>query len=159
MSAPRSLLLATLLAIPAAQAEDTHAMHHHHATQAMPADGRVAVAFPAALAEHTRANMRDHLLAVQEITAWLGEGQYDRAAETAEVRLGMSSLPSHGAHEVAKYMPTGMKAVGSGMHHAASEFALAARDVNATGDVRPALAALARLQGQCVACHAGYRLK
>lgn len=157
-----SLLLtaAALLVAPAMGAED-HA--HHHAGHAAPGaampDGREPVKFPPDLAAHTRANMRDHLLAIQEMTAYLSEGKYDLAAHTAEQRLGMSSLPSHGAHEVAKYMPAGMKAIGSGMHRAASEFSLAAQNVNVTGDLKPALAALARLQGGCVACHAGFRLE
>lgn len=134
--------------------------HQHHAGHSpSQQDGRQMVAFPEGLAEHTRANMRDHLLAVQEITAYLAEGKYDSAAETAEKRLGMSSLPSHGAHEVAKYMPSAMAAVGSDMHRSASEFALAAQNADATGDVKPALAALAKVQGQCVACHAGFMLK
>jgi cytochrome c556 len=45
------------------------------------------------------------------------------------------------------------------MHRAASRFALSASNAGVTGDVRPALAALAELTGQCVACHDAYRLQ
>ncbi len=140
--------------------------HGHHPAQAKAPlheaaapDRRVEVAFPPALREHTLANMRDHLLALQEMQAALAAGAFDRAAEVSERRLGMSSLQTHGAHEVAKYMPQGMQEAGSAMHRSASRFAVAAQDGAATGDLKPALAALAEVTARCVACHAGYRLK
>jgi SAM-dependent methyltransferase len=85
--------------------------------------------------------------------------QFDAAADVAETRLGISSLQRHGAHEVAKYMPAGMRQTGHAMHQAASRFAVAAQEAGATGDVGPALRALSQMQGSCVACHAGYELK
>jgi len=42
------------------------------------------------------------------------------------------------------------------MYQAASRFALAAKDAAATGNVKPALEAMARVTQQCVACHASY---
>ncbi|MDE1948777.1 MAG: cytochrome c [Burkholderiales bacterium] len=45
------------------------------------------------------------------------------------------------------------------MHHAASPFSIAAADGSATGDIEPVLAALAKLNATCVACHAAYRLQ
>ena len=74
-------------------------------------------------------------------------------------RASMSSLTAHGAHEVAKYMPRDMQDAGSAMHRSASRFAVAAQDAAATNDLKPALAALAEVTAQCVACHAAYRLK
>ena len=108
---------------------------------------------------HTLTNMRDHLLALQQIQEALAKQEFDAAADIAEQRLGMSSLALHGAHDSAKYMPKGMQAAGTGMHRNASRFAVAAKDAAATGDVKPALAALAQVTAQCVACHAGWRLK
>jgi hypothetical protein len=131
-----------------------HARH-----EAPAADGRVAVAFPEPLRTHTLANMRDHLLALQEIQQALAGGAYDRAAELAERRLGMTSLRAHGAHDVAKFMPEGMQAIGTAMHRSASRFAVAAADAGASGDARKALGALADVTAQCVACHAAYRMK
>lgn len=159
------LLALTLLAAPAgaqhpeAAAHASHAAHRPTEGAPPPADGRQVVRFPARLKEETLANMRDHLLALQQIQAALGGGDYDRAAEIAERRLGMSSLPSHGAHEVAPHMPEGMKAAGSGMHRTASRFALAAKDAAVTGELGPALGSLAQVTAQCVACHAGYRFE
>jgi hypothetical protein len=161
-----SIALAVALAVPGwpAFAQHTHdpAKHGEMAADnghAALADHRVDVKFPAELRTQTLANMRDHLLALQEMQAALASGRFDRAADVAEQRLGMSSLGMHGAHEVAQYMPQGMQDVGSAMHRSASRFARAALDASVTNDARPALAALAEVTGNCVACHAAYRLQ
>ncbi len=139
------------------------AQHHnhgaHHMQAELAADSRVLVAFPGKLAEHTLSNMRDHLAALQEIQEALAKGDNGKAAKIAEDRLGMSSLTLHGAHDVAGYMPKGMQDIGSGMHRSASRFAVEAQNAGVTGDLKPALAALATVTGQCVGCHAQYRLK
>jgi hypothetical protein len=140
----------------AAQQHDPK-MHGHVSTHAV--ETRVLVDMPVNLAEHMLANMRDHLMAVQEIQDALAKGDNGRAADIAEQRLGMTSLKLHGAHDVAKYMPQGMRDAGSGMHRAASRFAIAAQDAGVTGDLKPALAALSAVTAQCVGCHAGYRVK
>lgn len=156
------LLIAGLTFAAQAQQHDPAQRQRHAAAAAdAPAvhDPRQEVAFPPPMKQHTLSNMRDHLLALQEMQGALAQQAYDRAAEVAEQRLGMSSLGLHGAHEVAKFMPRGMQDAGSAMHRSASRFAIAARDVSATGDVKPALAAMSEVMGACVACHAGYRLK
>jgi hypothetical protein len=113
---------------------------------------------PAMMQDHMRANMRDHLLALGEIQAALASGHYDAAAEIAERRLGMTSLDAHGARHVAGFMPEGMQATGTAMHHAASRFAVTAQEAAVTGDLARALGGLAEVTQQCVACHAAYRL-
>lgn len=165
----RRLMPATVcigLCMPIAQAADHDpAMHMQHMAQGAPAapaplkDTRQAVRFPAAMREHTLANMRDHLLALQEIQAALARQEYDQASDVAERRLGMSSLALHGAHDVAKYMPKGMQAAGTAMHRSASRLAVVAKDAGATGDLKPVFEAMANVTAQCVACHAGYRVK
>jgi hypothetical protein len=161
---PIACALAALLASPWTLAQHDPAAHQHHAAAAAsgPAgasDARQAVAFPAPMKEHTLTNMRDHLVALAEIQEALANGAFDRAAQTAEQRLGMGSLAAHGAHEVARFMPQGMQDVGSLMHRSASRFAIEAQNSAATGDLKPALAALARVTQACTACHAGYRLE
>jgi hypothetical protein len=142
-----------------------HASHDpmHHAPAAQhaeaPADARQPVRFPAPLYRHTLANMRDHLATLQKLQLALASGEYDSASRLAEDRLGLTSLAAHGAHDVAPYMPPPMREMGTGMHRAASRFAVEASNASATGDVKPALSALAELTAQCVACHAAYRLE
>jgi cytochrome c556 len=118
-------------------------------------DTRVQVKFPAMMRTHMLGNMRDHLLAVHEIQAALAKGELDRAADIAEQRIGMSSLVSHNAAHMAPYMPKGMQDIGTEMHHAASRFALKAKE----GDLPHALDALSQVTQQCVACHQSYRVK
>jgi hypothetical protein len=122
-------------------------------------DQRQFVRFPDALRDHTLANMRDHLLALQEIQEALARGKEDLAAQIAERRLGMSSLSLHGAHDVAQYMPQGMQDAGTEMHRSASRFAVEAQNAGVTGDLKPALDALSKVTAACVGCHAGYRLQ
>jgi hypothetical protein len=135
------------------------ALAQHHGHHAPSADTRALVHFPPALVEHTLANMRDHLAALQEISEALAGGRNDQAAKIAEDRLGMSSLQRHGAHDVAKFMPQGMRDAGTAMHRAASRFAIEAQNAGATGELKPALGALGQVMSACVGCHAGYRLK
>jgi hypothetical protein len=152
-----------MLALPGMAQQHDPAMHQQHMPAAAQpagkaADGRERVKFPEAMKEHTLANMRDHLLALQEIQTALAAAEYDRAADIAEMRLGMSSLTAHGAHESSRFMPKGMQDAGGAMHRSASRFATAAKDAAVTGEIRPAVGALAEVMAGCVACHAGYRL-
>jgi cytochrome c556 len=122
------------------------------------ADTRQKVELPPMMRDHMMGNMRDHLLAVTEIQEALAAGAFDRAADIAERRLGMSSLNSHGASHMAPHMPQAMRDIGTGMHRAASRFAVAAQEAAVTGDTRRALGSLAEMSRQCVACHAAYRV-
>lgn len=120
-------------------------------------DDRQAVSLPAPMRAHMLANMRDHLEAMGEIQAALADEDFDAAADIAESRLGMSSMDDHGASRMARFMPEGMREIGGRMHRSASELARISRDAEITGDLRPPLEALAGVNRQCVACHAGYR--
>jgi dienelactone hydrolase len=146
--------------------QQPHDHIHDTATQGAPEtirsagpDMRLGVSFPAPLKEHTLANMRDHLLTLSEIQDFLARHEFDRAADVAEKRLGMSSLDLHGAHEVAPYMPKGMQDAGTAMHRSASRFALVAQEASIDRDLSRPLAALNAVTQSCVACHAAYRLK
>ncbi len=158
-------ILVTIVAAALACGSATFALaqhqhkHKHESSAPRVADQRQFVKFPAALVEHTLANMREHLQALQEIQSQLGMGHPDIAANIAETRLGMSSLGQHGAAEVSKFMPPGMQDAGTAMHRAASRFAITAQDTAVTGDLKPALAGLADITAQCVGCHASYRIK
>jgi cytochrome c556 len=118
-------------------------------------DSRRLVEFPEMMQQHMLSNMRDHLVSINEILTNMASGELDKAAEIAESRLGMSSLGSHGASHMAKFMPAGMQQAGTSMHRAASRFALKAHE----GDPLPAYKALSEVTAACVACHAGYRIR
>jgi len=167
MSPIRGLVLGAAAVALAGWGSFALAQHQHGApaSEHAPAphvprpDPRVSVQFPPELREHTLANMRDHLLALQQIQDALSRNEYDGAAKISEDRLGMSSLTAHGAHEVAKYMPQGMQDAGTSMHRGASRFAVSLQEAAITGDLRKPLGELANVTASCVACHAGYRLQ
>jgi hypothetical protein len=113
------------------------------------------VELPEMMQNHMLANMRDHLVAINEILINVANGNLDKAAEIAESRLGMSSLELHGASHMARFMPEDMREAGTNMHKAASRFALVAQE----GEVLPAYKALSEVTSACVTCHAGYRIR
>ena len=118
-------------------------------------DSRVLVELPEMMQKHMMANMRDHLKTINEILLSLANNQMDEAANLAEQRLGMTSLGSHGAEHMGKFMPKGMRQAGTNMHKAASRFSLKAEE----GELLLAYKSLAEVTATCVACHAAYRIK
>lgn len=117
-------------------------------------DARKKIDLPDMMKQHMLGNMRDHLLALHEIQQALAHGELDKASEIAETRIGMSSMASHNAAHMAPFMPSSMQAIGTEMHHAASRFALKAKE----GDALRALDSLSDVTQQCIACHSAYRL-
>jgi hypothetical protein len=118
-------------------------------------NSRQLVELPEMMQQHMMSNMRDHLSVINEILINMTDNELDQAAEIAESRLGMSSLESHGANHMAKFMPEEMRQAGTNMHRAASQFALKAQE----GEVLPAYAALSKITSACVTCHSGYRIR
>ncbi len=125
------------------------------AVSAQAGDNRIMVKMPEMMVEHMLGNMRDHLQAIHEIQDALAQDKFDEAADIAESRIGMSSLEAHHAAMMAPYMPQTMQDIGTEMHHAASRFALAAKE----NDLKKSLRELGNISRQCVACHAGYRAR
>lgn len=118
-------------------------------------DVRQLVQLPQMMQQHMMANMRDHLMALNEILVSMGEGELEQAADTAERRLGMSSLEAHGASHMARFMPEAMRRAGTAMHQAASRFALKAEE----GELLPAYKMLSEITATCVNCHAQFRIR
>ena len=121
-------------------------------------DTREKVDFPDMMKRHMLTNMRDHLLAISEIQQFMATSDYEKAADVAEKRLGLSSLDNHGAAHMAQMMPKPMQDIGTSMHQAASQFAVSVVDAGVNGDLRPALGDLAKVTQQCIACHSAYRV-
>lgn len=117
-------------------------------------DARQKIKLPGMMKEHMLGNMRDHMLAIHEIQSALAKNEFDKAADIAEQRIGMSSLALHNAAHMAPYMPKNMQDIGTEMHHAASRFAIVVKE----GDALKSLDGLSQITQQCVTCHAAYRL-
>jgi cytochrome c556 len=129
---------------------------------AFAADPRELVSLPAPMQEHMMGNMRDHLRALEEVLAALAAGRIGEAGETAERRIGMSSLEMHGASHMAPFMPEPMRQMGTALHRAASRLAVAAQDADTAHTYeaqREVFAALREMMAACNACHASYRIR
>jgi hypothetical protein len=125
-------------------------------------DSRELVEMPPMMQQHMLANMRDHLVALDDILGFLAEGNVNAAGKIAESRLGMSSLDLHGASHIAKFMPDAMAAAGTEMHRAASRFVITAQDAEMTPgkDAQHAVyGALQEVTSACNACHQAYRIR
>lgn len=138
-------------AVAAAAGSSDHSM-------AMRDDTREMVVMPPMMRAQMLANMREHLVALGEIQGALAAGRYDKAADIAESRIGMSSLKAHDASHLEPYMPKPMQQLGMAMHRAASRFARTAQEAEVDGGVPRALTALSELTQRCAACHARYRV-
>jgi len=125
-------------------------------------DSRELVKLPPMMQQHMLANMRDHLVALDEILGELAAGRTDKAAEIAEKRLGMSSLSLHGAAHLGKFMPETMGKIGTQMHRAASRFVITAQDAEldpSKDSQRKVYRALQQVTENCNACHQAYRIR
>ncbi len=127
--------------------------------QAVPEDHRQLVTMPAPAQAAQRADMLDHLAALNEILGYAAEGKWADAGETAEKRMGESTM---GKYRVAlrgqgpgRFMPEAMRQLGWGMHGAATQFAKTAKE----GDPAKSLAALQAVTQSCVACHMSFRTR
>ena len=125
-------------------------------------DTRELVELPQMMQDHMLANMRDHLVALDEMLTALAQGKTDEAGEIAEKRLGMSSLSLHGAEHLGKFMPKEMGAIGTQMHKAASRFVIVASDAELDPGIksqRKVYQALQAITENCNACHQSYRIR
>lgn len=132
------------------------------ATTSAADDARQLVKLPAMMQEHMLANMRDHLAALDEMLAALADGKVDDAGAIAEKRLGMSSLSTHGAEHLGRFMPKEMGALGTQMHRAASRFVLVAQDAELNpgkSSQRQVYKALQAITESCNACHQAYKIR
>jgi hypothetical protein len=114
-------------------------------------DTRVAVPLLPMMANHQKQNMRDHLLAVQQIV--LGASRDDFAGvEQAVGRIGFT--PQMG--QMCQHMGAGAKGFTEqalAFHHIADSIAEAARRRDRAG----VLAALGKTLQACTGCHAAFR--
>ena len=129
-------------------------------------DNRVLVEMPPMMQQQMRADMRDHLMTIQQITALLSKQQYEEAADLAENKLGMSSMgrrsqqhKHHKGQNRAQMMPPAMRQMGQGLHRSASQFSREVKDAELDGGLGRAFSALSGVMQQCVGCHSAYRIQ
>jgi hypothetical protein len=127
---------------------------------APPEDPRVFVEMPELQRELLRQEMQEILVALNDIVGYLAEGDLSAAGETAESRMGISTMGKHAAATrglggPGRFMPDAMRQMGFGLHEAASRFAKVAED----GDPVETMRALQGLTATCLTCHMAYRTR
>lgn len=122
-------------------------------------DPRQLAKLPPAAVESLREEMRDNLVALNEILSLVVAGKVKEAGEVAEKKLGLSARGRHRDKPMdarpGRHMPAAMHELGMKGHDAASAFAAIA----ATGDREKTLAALPTLNASCVSCHLAWRVR
>lgn len=114
-------------------------------------DARTAVPLLAVMANHQKQNMRDHLLAVQEIVAALAADDFS-GIERAAGRIGYSEQMGQMCEHMGAGAP-GFTQQALAFHHTADTILDAARNQDPTGVLR----ALSSTLQTCTACHAAFR--
>jgi len=144
-SHPKALLLAAIIA--------GHLTLLTSATQAAE-DTRTVIALDPDERTLVLAEMRAFLQSVQVITQSLSADDLTKAAAAGR-QVGVAQAAEVPDTLKAK-LPMGFRKLGSATHHAFDELAL---DAEQLGDANHALGQLAALLGNCVACHAAYRIE
>lgn len=114
-------------------------------------DSRKPVPLTAMMATHQKQEMRDHLRAVQEITAALAKDDFDAIAKSA-ARIGWSDQEAMMCEHMGAGAP-GFAQVGEHFHKTADTIAEAAKRHDRNGVTM----ALATTLQTCVGCHDTYR--
>jgi hypothetical protein len=114
-------------------------------------DKRAAVPLLATMANHQKQNMRDHLVAVQEIVAGLSTADF-AAAERAAARIGFSEQMGQMCAHMGAGAP-GFAEQAIEFHQTADRIAAAARD----RDAARVLTELGATLQTCTSCHAVWK--
>lgn len=123
------------------------ASHHPPST----GDVRKPLPLLAHMAEHQRANMRDHLAAIQEIVAALSANDFEGVAKSA-ARIGYSEQMGRMCSHMGAGAP-GFTDTALHFHRTADTIGTAAKQ----RDAGAALKAVSATLQTCVGCHATYR--
>jgi hypothetical protein len=114
-------------------------------------DTRTPVPLLPMMANHQKQNMRDHLVAIQEVVAALASDDY-AAVEKAAGRIGFSEQMGQMCTHMGAGAP-GFTDQALDFHHTADRIASAARE----RDQKQVLSELSATLRTCTSCHAGWK--
>lgn len=143
-----SLLGGVAMATAAYAAETPHdhqAHGHMMGAHASAADTRRTLDVPDAMKEHQKQNMREHLRAVQQVTALMAHEEWDQAAGVAHAQLGLTDE----MRRMCSMFGPEFMAMGLEFHESGDRLGEALK----TKDRHKAQAALAETLEKCVVCH------
>jgi cytochrome c556 len=150
------LTLGSMIALAACRDSSAAPAHQAPPKTGAPAapsavDGRTPVPLTAMMATHQKRDMRDHLRAVQEITAALARDDFGAIAASA-ARIGWSDQQAAKCKHMGAGAP-GFAALGEHFHRTADQISEAARRRDRPGVVH----ALDVTLQTCVGCHESFR--
>lgn len=152
---PRSIMIACLFLVAAACRAKTDAQPAPSAAAPAPRQGQLDDRTPVPLlpmmAQHQKQNMRDHLVAVQEITSAVARNDFE-AVGTAVKRIGYSEQMGRMCEHMGSAAP-GFTELALEFHHRADAIAAAAK----TQDSAAVSSALAETLTVCTTCHARFK--
>ena len=114
-------------------------------------DARTPVPLLPRMAHHQKQNMRDHLVAVQEITAAVARSDFDAVGAAAK-RIGYSEQMGRMCEHMGSAAP-GFTELALDFHHRADAIGAAARSQDPTA----VSTALAETLTVCTTCHARFK--
>lgn len=124
---------------------------HHMAASSAAGDTRRPLPLTAMMADHQKANMRQHLEAIQHIVAALARDDM-AGVEKATTAIGLSESMGQMCEHMGAAAP-GFTSMALHFHRTADGIATAAR----TGDRKAVLGALDATLQTCTGCHAAWR--
>lgn len=150
MHARNTFLLITFALLAACSRRNTAPSPPSHEEQA-PLDGRTPLPLLLVMAQHQKQQMRDHLVAVQEVVLAVAQDDFAGVARAA-ARLGyseqMGQMCSHMGAGAEGFTERALE-----FHHRADSISDAAK----RGDRPAVMRALASTLQSCTACHATFR--
>jgi hypothetical protein len=105
------------------------------------------------MANHQKQNMREHLVAVQEMVSAAGRRDFSKVAQAAQ-RIGYSEAMGRTCEHMGAAAP-GFTEQALAFHHSADDIVAAAK----REDSAAVLEALGETLARCTACHATYKQK
>ena len=125
-------------------------------------DSRQLVKLPKDIEKKMLINMRDHIVALNDIVVAVLAGEYQKAQDIAEFRLGWSSLVRQGDQEVADHWAVPMQKMADEMYRSASNFVIVAQNASVEEDkdsYKKVMSALQQVTSACSGCHQTFRVR
>jgi len=101
-------------------------------------------------------------VALNEIIGAVVAGEYEKAEDIAESRLGWSSLVRQGDQEVADHWAVPMQKMADEMYRSASNFVIVAQNASVEEDKdsdKKIMSALHKVTSACSGCHQAFRVR
>jgi hypothetical protein len=146
--------LLSLAVVGEAQHEHGHPMIKEGAPNGSRQDERVALDLSEQASAGMKLTMREHLEAIRDIVAALGQQDFEQAAKVAHEELGFLKHHQAMQRESGATFPPKYHELAMAHHQAAEDLA----KVILSKDYRTILPQLERTIGACVSCHRVYKL-